>query len=176
MCLLTNQLKPKKAKKDITVYKVLLDINETFNLQYKTEYLKHCYIPGRLERTKLKILKGDISYYTAFDDIAHKSYIVINKYIPINKHILINKHTYEKSLRCNRTIAISKGFHAALSAERLRNTLKNNFDPPTDSIKKIFVFTIPKESKYYNDNTGLIVSNQIMMNSPVEIINPNKKH
>jgi len=54
---------------------------------------------------------------------------------------------------------IKRGFHAAVRADRIRCA---------QPFRRLFRCTIPKGSEYYANRSGLIVSNQIIINEIVE--------
>ena len=163
MCLLTNQLKPHIAKKDITVYKTLAKTYSDVLCKhiYISPYKNMEYVPGVLYKTRIKITKliNDVSPAISFDHRTLNSYYM--HVCSIGENPLI---ATKLLLKCNRTRSIDTGFHATTSPERFKNGLEKQHE-------NIYLFIIPKDAQYYKDNTGLIVSNEIMMQKPATIYN-----
>lgn len=165
MCLITEQRKPFIASRDITVYK---------EMNIASKILKPGFWPcsfvyeyGILYQTE--ILKSELIMY--HDQLVVDFYgFKLEQQKPftgklsgkIVKRITTVRERYafykDIKIACERKILFSygAGFHS-MSRARLKNCKLN-----TEQI--ITECTIPKGSLYYRDKTGLIVSNQIIVN------------
>jgi len=143
MCLITEQKKPKVADKDIVCYKAG-GYNKQKNIFWGIYYCFE-YELSKLYKTKLKE-STDCFYY---DSEAIEQY-GLNPF-----HFRPGKLMEELKKRYN---IIGSGFHSAESLDRLKR------EGRSEKAKCI----IPKGSLYYKDKTGLLVSNQIIVE---EIIN-----
>ena len=145
MCLLTNQLKPKIADRDITVYKKLrkVFIANTKIMKLRS-YFKSDFewIIGKTYKTKMTVFsykKSPDKQY--FDSLVQDAYLK-DRYHPNYKHLV--------RVPISRTRCVVEGFHAFTTPDRIGRN-KNN----------LYIAIIPKGSKYYTDKTGLIVSDQM---------------
>jgi len=136
MCLITTQKKPKKARKDMLVYKALRECSETIA---SSVYECHKYILGELYTVQIQ---QDNDWTAADQD--DQAWLTRN-YPNWN-------HGTETELIC-----IGAGYHASTTPKRIQKW----FTEP------IYECTIPKGSEYYEDATGLIVSNQIIINKKI---------
>ena len=145
MCLITNQQEPKVLKKDLIVYKKVIEkITKPLTFSSSIQFFE--WIPGVIYKSKLrKVPKHKRNECLGFDDIVYNAYYK-REYGDYFNYIFKSK----------KTIAIDLGFHAALSRKRLEiNYFTTN--------KNIYKFLIPKGSLYYKDSTGLIVADTMMM-------------
>lgn len=140
MCLITSQKKPKTARKNMVVYKALERKGPKTAV---SPYQNYKYIIGKLYTTE--IMSSD--EWTTHDSIDAL-------YLDKNYDGWRYKTTMKNLLMC-----IGKGFHATLTIERL------NDDDDDDTT--IYECVIPKGSKYHLDGTNQIVSNQIIIKSPI---------
>lgn len=143
MCLITEQKKPIKIRKDLTVYKKVLydgfrisspiqDFMWELNKLYQTE-LKDSYM---------------VRYYGEF---------VYDYYLEGYQEYPGDLYTFCKN-KGYRTIG--KGFHSFNSFDTYKK-----FEGEIDSCVKC---TIPKGSLIFKDKTGLIVSNQIILKEVIK--------
>lgn len=136
MCLLTYQKKAKRLKEDLIVYKIV----RACDGKYESVFNDFQWFKGVLEKTKMK--RGvDACCY----DDASTHY---QRMVHVNGDLC-------KILKPS-VISISKGFHAALNKKRLQNNFSYGHE-------EILPFLVPAGSLVYYDDTGLIVSNQMMM-------------
>lgn len=145
MCLITEQKKPIKIRKDYTVYKLVEFLNEKeirsfYNYNFTWEL-------NKLYQTEIK--KSSILNACYFDLKSKECYQGKDgiKYI----EVLIEK------LRNEELYSYGSGFHSAINKSRIKSNLYH-----------IAECTIPKGSLIYKDKTGLIVSNQIIINKILE--------
>ncbi len=136
MCLVTEQKKPKKLKKDLIVYKCI-DITEKGQL--KSAMQEFWYELNVLYKVKIT---SSCVFGCFADGTASRKYDPSNKSSDILREEL--KHLNH----------ITEGFHSMESVKRTKRVW-----PRT----KIFECLIPKGSEIYKDATGLIVSNQIII-------------
>lgn len=135
MCLLTTWKKPKTAIEDIVVYKVLeIKKLETSEIVLVSPYMFFTYNFNTLYTTEFEAEASDDP--CPFDEEAQEN----------RDNMINNGISYW---------AIGSGFHSALSEKRLQFN--------TSYYKKPFQGIIPAGSLYYEDSTGLIVSNQIII-------------
>jgi len=142
MCLVTNQQKPFVADRDIMVYKKLIKNGDDYHSP-----IQHLFKwkPGEVRHTPLKKVEKNKGIQ-AYDRRA-----AIRYYSSFSSDLLLSSLYLNK-----KSIIIGSGFHAATTRERLGK----------DYLAKIYTFVIPKGSKYYEDVTGLIVSDTIKMLKP----------
>jgi len=146
MCLVTKQKRPKTAKEEIRVYKFLLLNYETiFNSPYNSQK----WIPGKLEETKIKKTNNE-EEMGFFDERARNYYKETSQFSVDDELLYLMLLYWMEGL-----IFYTEGFHFALSPERLKGM--------GISKETIYEFTIPKGAKYYLDETGLGVTNKIIM-------------
>jgi hypothetical protein len=139
MCLITTQKKPSTAEEDIIVFKSLIKTNDkTATIPFQ----KYNYELGTLYKTKIK----GSNAWLASDRIDAD---------------WLNTHHPDWHYGTDELICLGEGYHATLTKQRAYILL--NF---ADSY--LYQCTIPKGSKYYKDATGLIVSNQIIINQIIE--------
>lgn len=137
MYLITEKLQSKIAEEDIIVYK-LLKIEDNV---IKAPYEKFVYEPKKLYKTELQKTYES----NTFDTVTYLYYNNFSNY-SIRKYLILDQ-----------LICIGPGFHAAFHADR--------YDRGIDEDLSIFECTIPAGSEYYEDSTGLLASNQIIINS-----------
>jgi len=145
MCLITRRRELSIAEEDIIVWKVL-----RYDLKSHIEFFR--YEEDVLYETEIKELSKD-TVIRAYDEISSK---YLNKhYEGWSKRFLVEGDaiiTYDGGRED--LIYIGEGFHSSLSRERLGKV---------ESYLRLRKFVIPKGSLYYEDETGLMVSNRIMM-------------
>jgi len=143
MCLITEQKKAKIAEEDITVYKeVIIGDEKCMSPIHGFEYkFNKLYTSATLRPKSIIGLRfaDDFSIH----DIRTGVYYFSDKKVNIagGEVVIDNK--------CCDYVVISKGFHAYTNFERDKDI----------NVKCI----IPKGSEYFEDATGLIVSNQIII-------------
>ena len=139
MCLITTQSVPTILKKDKIVYKLLCD-------DYRSKFYKdYLYVPRILNTTEIKIAQDGDKW--AFDKIS-------------SNHYFDNDNEYNfQDLRF-----YGQGFHSINSLERYFNYIKNH---PQSNDKILVKCIIPKGSEIYEDETGLLVSNKIIVTDNV---------
>lgn len=137
MCLITEKTKPIKIRKDRTVYKLFYKM---MNGKLVTAHQYYVYEFNVLYKTEFSFLDVDSDFACAFDSLVDEIYDKFSK-------------------RQHRTdlIVIAEGFHSASIPARFR----------LESDNVIVECTIPKGSLIYEDSTGLIVSNQIIINKVI---------
>lgn len=141
MCLITIQNDPCIAQEDLIVYKSFLK-NTDENI-FKTPFQFFTYEINKLYETEIKLVKKtEFIGIEAFDnDSIDKSKLDFD----VHKYINV----------------ISNGFHSLKYPDRI----------DTDSIGlfglKIVECIVPKGSFYYTDNSGLIVSNKIIITNKI---------
>jgi hypothetical protein len=137
MCLITQQEKPFIARKPLIVYK-FVRINQF-------GFLKGLFYPFsyQLNTTYETLITQGHDIYGFFDLIASEKY---------------NNRTGKK------LISYESGFHT-ISEFRLKKMDKPKLTEPEKIV--LVECTIPKGSTYYRDKTGLLVSNQIIINQIV---------
>ena len=151
MCLLTNQIKPKIADRDIIVYKKLIRL---YSCDYGITKLVSLFkshfewIIGKTYKTRMTVYphkKSPDKQY--FDILVQDAYLNVveqkDRYHPNCKHLV-------KVPKCSRTRCVVEGFHAFTTLDR-GGRYKDD----------LYIAIIPKGSKYYTDKTGLIVSDQM---------------
>ncbi len=135
MCLITSLKEKKTAAEDIACYKLL---NKGFKDKIRSPFECFVYEMGKLYETDIKR-----SYaWNAFDS---EDAAWLDRVFPGWRE----SGGARKDLLC-----FGQGFHSVKVSGRLRN-----YD--TDSI---YNSTIPKGAEYYENETGLIVSNKIIIN------------
>lgn len=139
MCLITRQSKPVVLKNDITVYKLL--IPRTY-CSARSHFFPRTYLYEECYKTEITIncMGSDIAWW---DEKVSKEYQLLKKETDPLKKI-------DDSLK-----GISSGFHWATSLER--------FNKPINGDLEIFECTVSAGSEIYFDDTGLGVSNQIIV-------------
>ena len=129
MCLQTTWDAPKTARKDIEVFKYFREIEDN---KLMSPFYHMVYELNKLYCTEMVVTEGSQS----FDDKATK-----------------DRRFYPKEFLTE----ISEGFHSALTAERLEESL-------------IYRCKIPKGALYFIGLTGLVVSNKIIILEKYEIL------
>lgn len=135
MCLITKQKKAKIAKKDITVYKkVNLYSDKITSEVRKFEYeIEKEYTTVLTPKSIAGLSIG--TDFTMYDEAVNKAYPISSLY----------EYVIPSNVNLN---VISEGFHAFKRKDRCYYNA---------------ICTIPKGSEYFEDATGLIVSNQIII-------------
>lgn len=137
MCLIIERQPPKIAKEDFAVYKVL------------TTEGSACIQSFHYEMNKL--YSTNIEECNDFSVADEKSLQYIRKKYGI--------HWSAKHVRDSfNLISLGVGYHSCNTPERAKS-LKEEYG----YYFTIFIAIIPKDSQYYEDPTGLIVSNQIII-------------
>lgn len=154
MCMITHWKKPKLAKKDITCYKLVQDtvINHGNQTVIISGVLSHSYILGEI--------------YKVHDEDCF-NYCYPTRYYRVSVWDSVSRSVYNLPSRFDIDYAerkglkvISIGFHSAEQAKRYKYNILR---------KRILVrCIIPKGSLYYKSKDGLIVSNQIIIDSIVK--------
>jgi hypothetical protein len=142
MCLITEQKKAKIANEDIVCYKTM-DVSSEGVLY--SPYMGFNYELNKVYKERLCFSHTGCS----FDDLTDEKYKGPEYY-----KFYADCGDASIALKKLGLIEIGEGFHAALTKKRL--SIKKIG-------KKIFQCKIPKGSRYYTDATGLIVSNQIII-------------
>lgn len=136
MCLITKQKKPFIAQEDVICYKGL----SFYCNMLRSPIQNFTWQLGKLYKNDLnvvnKIKKESIGCGCIFKYADNLSY------------------KYYSKLRVNLTI-ITTGFHSCNNIERLINMDYSSI--------KVYECIIPKGSLYFEDETGLLVSNQIII-------------
>lgn len=142
MCLVVHRDTQKKiAEKDITVYKELRHIYENV--------VSACYqdFNYRLE----KLYKTEITKETP-NEVIHTCFDC--------KDAEVLMKAYGDSWRINENlVSYAQGFHSALAQDRFKELAYYN--------SSIYKCVIPKGSEYYENLSGLIVSNQIIIKNKI---------
>lgn len=142
MCLITKQKKPTKLTKDLTVYKkvdLINNVPHSAHNNFKWEINK-LYSTKMLPSTEIKMHDELVNDCYSLHDLTYEY---------VEKEKL-------KILKDKKLVAIGHGFHSAKNIDRFIYGCWG---------RNVFVeCTIPKGSLIYKDKTGLIVSNQIIMN------------
>lgn len=134
MCLITPQQEPLIAEQDIVVFKQLSHLTDETAV---SPFQCFTYILGDIYKTKIREIDNDD--YSCFDEINCK---YLNENYPNWNY---EKHSELKYL--------GEGFHVAKQRERLTDFYNG----------AIYECIIPKGSEYYEEPTGTIVSNQIII-------------
>ena len=142
MCLLTYQKEPKILTEDLVVYKILERDFRAYTFKHFVYKVKKLY--------KTVITKIEINSYE--DDFLFCDDLDQNYYKPLIKDL-----NYKEG----EIVAIQEGFHSAKSVERVKQ-ISVYSDP------FIVKCIIPAGSEYYEDETGLCVSNQIIIVEKVD--------
>ena len=148
MCLVTNQQKPIILTEDMIVYKLLTTANHPLILSI---YFNFSWTLNK--KYKTKILKRKLTHdnFSHYDEMALESLFQLTKTKSITGLLICfreKNHGYS---------IISDGFHSFKTIERISGLTHHT----------IFECTIPKGSKIYEDTSGLIVSNQLIINKPI---------
>ena len=140
MCLVVHRDTQKKiAKEDITVYKELIYLSE---YQVGTCYQDFEYVLEKLYKTEITKETPNEVIHTCFDC----------------KDAEVLMKAYGDSWRINEDlISYAQGFHSAMSQDRFKVSYYTS----------IYECVIPKGSEYYENLSGLIVSNQIIIKNKI---------
>lgn len=153
MCLITEQNKPIKIRKDRIVYKkVKLSFRQ--NTICSLNFGNFTYTLNKLYETDFTFLNFDENEILAYDNIVNKAY-----------DYPFSDYDYDYPFSDNdKLIVIAEGFHSASAIKR--------FDMCDKYIQNAIIVkcTIPKGSLIYKDKTGLIVSNKIIVDEIVDEI------
>ena len=142
MCLLTYQKEPIILKEDKVVWKVM---KEETDGKILTWFNTFYYTLNTLYKQPINI--GNT--VEAFDDPQYEMYI---DRIDFTIYVLKNN-----------VISIDKGFHAFTD-----KVLARKYAPIGSTYKFLYKCIIPAGSEYYEDETGLCVSNQIIIVEKVD--------
>jgi hypothetical protein len=158
MCLITQQLVPNIAENDITVYKFLKKLEKHYE---SFLYTKFKYFPGVLVTTVIRE-STDLNFYDPISRIKYDE--IIKKMNLSHGASRAGHHARDQGM----IKSLGSGFHS-FRAERKGDS------KPNVNLKKRYISlvecTIPKGSLYYEDATGLIVSNQLIVNKSVRYKN-----
>jgi hypothetical protein len=150
MCLIVKKgTRGKILKEDLIVYKKTYILNGFHCYKYtcRSQYNGYVYSIGVLNEVKIK--KSD--KYIAYDRHAVQENIIKidNREVSIfDLQASCNIHEYFD--------AYGEGFHFAVTPERLEKT-------PTEFNARIIAFTIPAGSRVIFDNSGLGITNKIIL-------------
>ena len=144
MCLITEQKKPIKIRKDRIVYKTGYGgfVNGKMRVLF-TPYNKFKYELNKLYETKFTYLPTSSKDAIGHDDMVTVAYGWKSERV-LNSSLIV----------------IAAGFHAATKKQRLKTAYYD-----------LVECVIPKGSLIYEDKTGLIVSNKIIIKK--EVFNTN---
>jgi len=160
MCLVTAQKEALIVEQDITVYKLLnvyesLRPNGSLRIDYRAPYWDLHYNLGELYTTTIQEIPED--HYgdkCAFDE---SDRLVLDSLFKDSD----GRANWNPSWYTGKEPADAKyfgqGYHACIAMARLTG-------PDYYGSSKIFECTIPAGSEYYVNPSGLIISNQIIIN------------
>ncbi len=134
MCLITTQKKASIAKEDILVFKLL---SPTSSFDAKSPFHEHTYSLYKRQDT---VITEDTDW-TTFDEIDIR-------WLDTNYPNWCEGENSE--LKC-----FGQGFHSAISYERLVDRYA--------FIDTVYECIIPAGSEYYKNDTGLVISNAIIV-------------
>lgn len=134
MCLLTYQTKPSIAKKNIRVYKVFIVLNKDNTLL--SPYMHFKYTLNQLFVVNNAFFGINTKNRSPFDNWATEVY-------RNRGDLLFNVQSY------------AEGFHSMFTLSRAKLGMRKD--------ENIYECIIPKDSLYFEDETGLIISNQIIV-------------
>jgi hypothetical protein len=164
MCLVTTQKEALIAEQDITVYKLLKvrEYNEDYEsprIEYLAPYWDFHYNLGELYKTTIEEIPeeyyGDKCAFDKFD-----SNVLCNLFKDSEGNPNWNPSWYTGKEPATDVKYFGAGYHACTTVERLTG-------PDYYGESKIFECTIPAGSEYYLNPSGLIVSNQIIINNQI---------
>lgn len=139
MCLVVHRDTQKKiAEEDIIVYKELRYIYENV---VSACYQDFEYVLNTFYKTEIK--ESEEQYHTCYDEL--------------DDHTLSS--TYENWTRNKDLVSYAQGFHSAMSQDRFKELSYYN--------SSIYECVIPKGSEYYENLSGLVVSNQIIIKNKI---------
>lgn len=153
MCLPTKQQRPIKIKKDLTVYK-LVKISSNKKL-VRSEMQNFLYEIGIKYESEISISKRVLILY---DDKLINA-MGFDGILPMEKEEIAERENWS---------FIDIGFHSALKPSRFEDGLEYWKNYPVDVKAAVAECTVPKGSLIYKGPTGLIVSNQIIINKILE--------
>ena len=145
MCLITKQTKSTILTEDMIVYKKIMSIQEglyscLFNFQWEL---------GKLYQTTIE----ESDEFTFHDRLSKHTMLrfcgMSENNIKTTHHSDLKDFLIENAAKC-----YGAGFHSATYKSRLKLFRR----------QYVYECTIPAGSEIYNDNTGLIISNQIIIN------------
>lgn len=137
MCLQSTQTEPKIAEEDITIYKVVtLD---------RRGWITSCFTGFIWQFRKVFVTPLEINSVSIEDAES----------CDLLARMGLNLLHHSKGLE--RFTNISRGFHAATHKTRLKDIMNKGWG---DKLAKGY---IPKGSQYFEDNTGLIVANSMVL-------------
>jgi len=157
MCLITEFVEPKYAKKDLVVYKVLKRRNEllavspfqefryVLNQQYETRIVKE------LRHSKILFCSNIDSKYF---QLKYKNF-----YDPIE--------ICKSKVDDGELVAINQGFHSCYKKAFVRELLNV---PSYCDKRSVYECVIPKGTLYYRDAVGGIVSEKIIIKKEIDIV------
>ncbi len=156
MCLITEQRFAKIAKDDIVVYKLL---RKHKNKITSTIHKSHVWALNVLYKTKLVIERRNAlpfeRYFKYADAHAEEHYSPFINYFG-NTRFSTNIRYPTKPL----TI-VHEGYHAYKDYNKIK---KSHY---YGDMENIFIAIIPKGAKYFEDATGLITSNKLIIKEEV---------
>ena len=142
MCLLTYQKEPIILKEDKVVWKVMRKQTSEGIPSYFNRFY---YTLNTLYKEKINICNT----VEAFDDAQCRKYV---------ESVAIRTYILKKGV-----ISIDKGLHSFTD-----KNLARYYAPSGSSYKSLYKAIIPAGSEYYEDETGLCVSNQIIIVEKVD--------
>lgn len=145
MCLITKQKRVKRAKEDIVCYKIVQRCTSSKKQAVRADNFYFEYTLGKLYSTEMVADNIPNSYA---DNIVESHYKLLTGFTRIASK-LTNVH---------------EGFHSAVSIERFKIAGYNIHNYNRIYVKCI----IPKRSLYYEDATGLLCSNQIIIQEEIK--------
>jgi hypothetical protein len=159
MCLITDQLEPLVAKKNITVYKVLrYDLHSLY-------HYNHFYTIGEL---KEETMKESINFLF-FNDLDGKW---VTFFLENNGEC----YKYNDSVSIRTMIRkspnlkiIGEGLHSIARSNTFEYTLKRKSGKINKGDVVIAECTIPKDSLYYKNPLDMYVSNQLIVDKIITL-------
>ena len=163
MCLVTAQKEAMIAEQDITVYKLLKvreynKDNESPRIDYYAPYWDFHYNLGELYKTTIEEIPED--HYgdkCAFDE--SDRLVLDDLFKDSDGRANWSPSRYSGKEPATDVKYFGAGYHACTTVERLTADYYGE--------TKIFECTIPAGSEYYLNPSGLIVSNQIIINKQI---------
>ena len=141
MCLIIKKDEvPLVASKDITVYKALFDNGDK---SAKSALQGFIYKLGQLYETEIEECDEMVAA-----DVDSSIYYDVN---------------YPKWLMGEGVKSIGPGFHSVATKSRIAND-----DGYFDAGEDLYECTVPEGSIYYQDGSGLLVSNKIIINKKIK--------
>ncbi len=172
MCLITEQRFAKIAKDDIIVYKRLYIDNDKLTSTCHTE---HHWLLNLLYKTKLIIERRNKLTFKRFfkfsDTCAEEHYSPFINYKLMQHENSFFNHIGDLRYPTKPLTIVHEGYHAYKSLNR--SNLKKlkifiNSSKISDyylyhNYQNVFIAIIPKGAEYFEDATGLIVSNELII-------------